>query len=128
MTRGTHDFFKVTRLCHARNGTFGFRWISDHYAEGRKVPWRNFVRAEAENVVRETGFDVEKNGTFFLTVTLDAEHLANAIEQDAIEEALGPFDSALDKLAEVEPAFTRLTRRSEKALQSVIRLFPRGND
>jgi hypothetical protein len=107
------DFFKLTRLCQARNGKYGFRWRSDHYAEGRKVAWRNFIRDRAEEVVRETGFEHEKDGTFFLTVTLNAESLAKAIEQDAIEDVISPFKSALDALARTEPAFTRLLEAAE---------------
>lgn len=110
----TNDYLKLTRLCQARNGKFGFRWKSDHFAEGRRVAWRNFIRENTEDIIRETGFEhEEKDGTFFLTVTLNADTLANAIEQDAIEDALGPFETALDKLIRAEPAFTRLLERAE---------------
>lgn len=114
----THDFFKLTRLCQARNGKFGFRWISDRYAEGRKIAWRNFIRTSAEGVVRDTGFEVEKNGTFFLSVTLDSDNLAKAIEQDAIEDALTPFALALDNLARAEPTFTRLLETAKTQFQT----------
>jgi len=111
------DFFKLTRLCQARNGKFGFRWKSDHYGDGRRVAWRNFIRDNAEDIIRETGFEYEKNGTFFPTVTLNAEALANAIEQDAIEDALGPFETALDNLTRTEPTFTRLLEAAKTHFQ-----------
>jgi hypothetical protein len=104
----TNDFFKLTRLCQARNGKFGFQWRSEHYTEGKRALWRNFIRDRVEEVIRETGFDHERDGTFFLPVKLDAESVANAIEQDAIEDALGPFRAALEKLHQSEPAFTRI--------------------
>lgn len=110
----TLDFFKLTRLCQARNGRFGFRWKSDHYAEGQRVPWRNFIRDNAQDIIRETGFEhEEKEGTFFLTVTVNAETLASAIEQDAIGDALGPFETALNNLTRAEAAFTRLLKLAE---------------
>ena len=98
------------------NGKLGFQWKSDHYSEGRRVAWRNFIRDAAGNVIREMGFELEKNGTFFLTVTLDAESLASAMDQDAIEDALLPFEKALDNVARAEPAFTEAARGSEVAL------------
>jgi hypothetical protein len=101
-------YFKMTRLCGEMNLKFGFQWKSDHFPAGRKAAWRKFVNDAAEEIISKTGFEHEKNGSFFLTVTIEAETLANAIEQDAIEDALGPFTTALDNLARSEPAFTDL--------------------
>jgi hypothetical protein len=57
---------------------------SDHYAEGRKVAWRNFIRDAAEGIIRETGFEHEKNGTFFLTVTLNPSLMRSSDVNDII--------------------------------------------
>jgi hypothetical protein len=102
------NYFNMAHLCGEMNLKFGFQWKSDHFAAGRKAAWRTFINAAAEEVIAKTGFEHEKNGTFFLTVTIKAEALANAIEQDAIEDALGPFTTALDNLARSEPTFTGL--------------------
>jgi hypothetical protein len=112
------DVYFTTRLCNISNGKFGLRWRSDYYSEGNLVRWRKFTGAAAEDVIRQTGFGYEKEtGGFYLPVKIDLETLAKAIEENAMEDAMKPFRTALDTLVNAEKVFTKLLIAAKKEFQ-----------
>jgi hypothetical protein len=107
------DVYWLTRLCHAGRGILCFRWTYDDGLGATKTKWKRFVNDAAGdwvNRIRKVGFTYDEGtGLFFMPVRVEAETLAAAIEEDAVEGALKPsFQQALDKLLAAQPEFNAM--------------------
>jgi hypothetical protein len=113
------DVYWLTRLCGAGHGMMCFRWVYGDGLGAKKPKWKKFVNDAAGNWVervRKVGFTYDEgSGLFFIPVRAEAETLATAIEEDAIESALElPFQQALDKLLAAKPEFDAMLERAKK--------------
>jgi predicted RNase H-like HicB family nuclease len=103
------DYFWLTRLCGSGRGELGFWW---EYEKGSIAPkgrkWKQFVRPYIERA-RETGFTYdEESGLFFIPVRVEPEFLAQAIENESIEDALQPIEMALEACIAAKPVFDEI--------------------
>jgi hypothetical protein len=107
------DYFWLTRLCKSGRGMLGFRWTYNGSlipARGRR--WRQFSSDHVEGP-RKAGFVYEESkGLFFRQVHIDAGKLAQAIENDAIKDALGPIEEALDTCFAAKGVFGEILNRA----------------
>lgn len=84
----------------------------------KKSRWRDFVTRGADQWItplRELGFSYsDQEGGFFLPFIIDKEKLAEAIKQNAIEDAFDPLHDALKKLEDAKPFFDQILKAAEK--------------
>lgn len=101
---GELDYFWLTQLVGKGRARLGFAWVRSGISRSR---WKKALAGRTDLIeeIRRRGFSYdEKQGTFFLPVVIDADRLARAFA----EEALQPFEAALRKLAEDRDIFERL--------------------
>lgn len=103
------DYFWLTRLCRAGRGELALWW---KYEKGKfaltRPKWKQFVRPYIEKVLA-TGFTYdESRGLFFLPVRVELQSLAQAIETEAIEDALQSIDLALNACLAAKPIFDEI--------------------
>lgn len=109
-------YFSLTRLCGLRS-ELGLRFILDH--SRLKIPrgkWKQFI-ASRKAPFQAQGFKLEeKEGSFFYPLRIDVDELIKAIANNSIEDALGPFEMALEKIGDAMPLFDALIRDAKKQL------------
>jgi len=113
------DGFWLTRLCGVGVGIICIRWTYGDGLGAKKSKWKRFINDAAGNWierVRKAGFTYDEGSGFFLMpVRVEAETLAAAIEEDAVESALEPpFQQALDKLLAAKPEFDAMLEAAKK--------------
>ena len=110
------DVFWLTRLCQKGRGVLGFRWWYGDGLGTTKNKWKKFIRDHADCVeaIGKQGFVVEDSGLFFTEVKVDAEKLADAIQEDSIETVLQPLHDALDQILAAKSQFDTLIARAQK--------------
>jgi hypothetical protein len=108
------DFFYLTRLCQVGRGKYGFWFKQSVLGTGR---WKKFAK-DNESLVRKTAFSID-SGSFFMPVKLDLRSLAEAVFTGAIDEAMGPFSEALDRLKDARPFFDALVQKAKNLASAV---------
>jgi hypothetical protein len=101
------DWFYLTRLCGAGVGQIGFRFRRTDFVKPKK--WKQALPLLAD-LVKNTGFALDEEPSFFLPVTIQAITLAQAIREEDLEAALGPIDTALESLLHAQPALSEVLR------------------
>jgi hypothetical protein len=102
------DQFWLTTLCGAGRATLGFLSGQDAYKYPKGRRWKAKIEPFVQELVK-LGFSYEdKTGQVFLPVTIEQERLARAIENEDIQEALGPIAVALDHLIQAKPIIDQL--------------------
>jgi hypothetical protein len=100
--RNSEDCFSLTRLCGVGVDQVGFWFTRPDSMKPRQ--WRQAFHRLAE-FVRDTRFVVDEEPSFFLPFTIEASTLAQALRDEDIDAALGPFEAALDFLLDAKPSF-----------------------
>jgi hypothetical protein len=103
----------LTLLLGARQGRMGLEFAVEYkdVLEMKKTQWRKLAHAHNEQHpdIEGAGFQYDaKEGAWFLPWKIDAQHLAEAYANDAIEDALQPLGEALDRIKSVHAAFMEL--------------------
>ena len=100
------DYFCLTRLCGVGSGEIGFRFVFRKDLISWKQ-WKSHL-GSVTGLVEKTAFLPDSENSFFLPFRIEATKLAESLEEESLEEALGPFEAALAQLAEAKAAFDRL--------------------
>ena len=110
--------FWLTQLCGLGVGPIGICWggvpVNFNSTRGR---WKQFLAPHIPSI-KERGFNYQKDGIFFLPFTIDQKTLADAIEGDNIEDALGPLRNALAIIESAEPDFDTLIEDARTLFKS----------
>ncbi len=102
------DRFVLTSLCGAGVDHLGFWFVRPEFIRVRK--WKQAFPRLAE-LVKNTGFVWQDDELcFFRPVTIQPANLAQALLEEDIDAALGPFDAALESLLQARPAFDEVLR------------------
>jgi hypothetical protein len=102
------DRFVLTSLCGAGVDHLGFWFVRPEFIRVRK--WKQAFPRLAE-LVKNTGFVWQDDELcFFRPVTIQPANLAQALLEEDIDAALGPFDAALESLLHARPAFDEVLR------------------
>jgi hypothetical protein len=114
------DSFWLTRLCQKGRGVLGFRWWYSEGLGATKSAWRKFIRDQIKYVeaIGRRGFVVEDSGLFFVELKVDANKLADAIQEENFETAFKPLQAVLDQLVAAKPQFDALLNVAKKELIS----------
>jgi hypothetical protein len=100
--------FNLTSLCGAAVHHLGFWFERPGFVKVRK--WKQAFPRLAE-LVKSTGFIWQDDElSFFRPVTIQPATLAQALLEEDIDAALGPFDAALESLLHARPAFDGVLR------------------
>lgn len=105
--KGNEDRFYLTSLCGAGVDQIGFRFGRPDFVKPRK--WKHAVPRLAE-LVKNTGFVLDEVPSFFRPVRIQPASLAQALRDDDLDTALGPFDAALECLLRARPSFDEVLR------------------
>lgn len=113
-------YFSLTRLCGLRS-ELGLRFVLEYSRlKIAKPKWKQFLM-ERKKPFQEKGFKLEeKEGVLFYPLRIDVEDLIKAISNNSVEDALGPFQSALEKVEDTMPLFEALFRDAKKQLGAKI--------
>ena len=111
---GWEAHFWLSQLCGTGPGSIGLRWSIKR--PSRKTALKRFV-ADYVVSMRILGFEhEEQKGTFFMPFSVDVAVLAQAIEDDVVEEAFEPLRIALDKAAEAKSVFDEMVSKSREVV------------
>ena len=113
------DFFWLTRLCRSGNGLICLRWYDFQGVNAKKPEWKKFIKSYVTKIER-TGFSYEDQTALFSSapIIVNAEELAKSIVDDTLDQALKPFQKALDNLMAAKPAFDEMIRAALKQFGS----------
>ncbi len=126
MDTDTPDEYWLTSFLAARNARIGFQFKLSYQRLGNagKVVWRRFAERfnQSHPEIEQAGFEFEsKDGTWMLPWQLDSKILAENYLNDAIEDALEPLQTALERVKTIYPVFAEL-------VESAQHQFPPNND
>ena len=105
------DFFYLTRLCGLGFGQLGFVFepVILKTSKFKKI------LKDIGPLLEGTGFAVDADYRIFLPFKLDVAALSEAIKEEDIESAFGPFKAALEQLKSAKPAFDKIIEKIKKA-------------
>ncbi len=115
-----YDYFWLTRLCGSSgNGLICLRWYDFQNLNAKKLEWKKFIKSYVTKI-QQTGFSYEDQTALFASapIIIDAEELAKSIVDDTLDQALKPFQKALDNLMAAKPAFDEMIRAARKEFGS----------
>ena len=101
------DWHYLTRLCGVGIGQVGLRF---KVAGVKPRVWKKTFPSLAE-FVSETGFIADTVPSFFLPFAIEPGELAKALRDEDPDAALGPFESALNKLLTSKKAFDSVVQQ-----------------
>lgn len=105
------DYWHLTGLTALRTGRTGFRFKVDasQFAGTNRQGWKKYCGEQLRELpeLARSGFKYDA-GSWFLPWQLDATVLAEVYANDAIEDALGPVEEALQKIEDAHPFFEKL--------------------
>jgi hypothetical protein len=113
-----NDLWDLTSLCGQGHGELGFRWYKDDGLPMQKKAWKTF--AAQQNVkfpqLKELNFSFEeKNGTWFIPLSVDSNELANAYAEEETERVLEPaIKECLVRIQKAVPIFSAIISEARK--------------
>lgn len=118
---GTPDEYWLTYFLAARNSRIGFQFKLAYQRLGNvgKVAWRNFAVHfnQSHPEIEQAGFEFEAtDGTWMLPWQLDSNTLAESYLNDAIEDALEPLQTALERVKTIYPVFAELVESAQRQI------------
>ena len=113
------DEYWLTSLFGVRNSRIGFQFKLAYERLGNpgKVAWRKFAERfiQSHPDIEEVGFVfVPKDGSWMLPWQLDRKILTECYLNDAIEDALGPLQTALEQVKTIYPVFSELVESAQR--------------
>jgi len=117
------DNYWLTVFLGARSSRIGLQFHLEYKRLGNagRVAWRKFAERfnQSHPKIEQAGFEFEAtDGTWMLPWQLDRKKLAESYLNDAIEDALEPLQTALERVKTIYPIFAELVDSAQREFAS----------